>query len=1053
MFITRVSVRHPVFTAMLMLAIVVIGLVSYSRLALNDTPSIDIPIVVISTQLPGASPEVVADTITNPIERVVSSIAGIKEIYSTSSIGSSMVIVQFNLNVSSNEAFFEVQQKVSGLQASFPTSTRPSRIVKADINALPIISISLFSPTLSLSDLTSVAENTVVTSLGSVEGVAQATVKGGAKRQITITPDLQKMQAYNISPSQITQVISANNKDRTLATLDDGRYMSLVVLNGKIHKVEEFGNLIVDIEGGTPVFLKDIATIVDGAGEKKSIVTYNGQNTVSIEVVKMQTANTVSVADNVKRMLKSIEADLKDRGVSYIISEDRSKSIRDSVDNVKNMLIEGALLTVVIVFLFLNSWRSTIITGITLPVSVIGTFAAIHFLGFTLNQMTLLGLSLSIGILIDDAIVVRENITRHLHMGKSHLIAAIDGTTEIGLAVLATTLSIVAVFFPVAFMDGIIGRYFFEFGMTIVVAVLISLFVSFTLDPMLSSVWKDPAIQPNAKRNFLTRQIDKFDNFFHKISIGYGSVIAWSLKHRLKVLFFTIAIFILSLFLVGKVTKEFIPSGNASQIQVKVSVDKGSSLEYVNLKVRQAEAALKNIEDIESVVAISSASLSASNQGSLRINLKPVEVRKNNTDKIIKDIRANLNKIVGARFRVRVPAMIQSRAGSGSGSYKNIVSFSIVGISNKGVVEAAKDIAKILKRDPRVKDITSDLYNTVPYVSLRLKQPIATDLGISVNNLSSVVNSLFSGVISGLWEAPDGEGYDVVLQLPKSERKSLDQLHEILIPSGKKGSDGAALTVAVGEVVNTTASYQPSSISHENRIRNLDMSFSVEGISTTDYLLELEEKLKKVNFQPGVKIKYGGDAEDLEESVSSAIEAFYLIVILLYLILASQFGSFIQPFSIMVALPLSLIGVVLGLLVMGSSINMLSIIGFLLLMGLVTKNSILLIDYSNKLRSDGVELNESLIAAGKVRFRPIIMTSMAMILGMTPIAIGGGEGGDIIAPMAHAVIGGLISSTLLTLLVVPVIITYFDKFERFLMRISPFEVDHEGIKNLDKKND
>lgn len=1050
MFLTKISVRHPVFTVMMMMALVVVGVLSYTRLPVDRMPNVDVPVLSIYTEMPNASPDVVAATVTTPIENAISGISGVKEVTSTSKPGSSVVVVTFNMNTDSNIAFFEVQQKITALQSSLPSGVRMPVISKYDTKSEPIMSLAISSSALNLVELTSLAKQVVLRKLQSAEGVAHAELLGGVSRQLVISPNLQLMKAYGISFNEIGAAIRENNKDISFGKVDNGREVHLIVANGKLETITDFKRVIVGNDGGSPIFLEDIAEVHEGEEEISSVSSYNGHPIVAVDIYKMQTANTVGVTEAVKEVVSSLNDELKEKGIEIIVQKDDSEVIKLLVSNVKNMLIEGAVLTIFIVFLFLNSWRSTVITGLTLPISVIGTFSVVYFLGFSINTLTLLALSLSIGILIDDAIVVRENITRHVHLGKSHLKAALDGTAEIGFAVLATTLSIVAVFLPVAFMDGVLGKLFYEFGMTIVVAVLISLFVSFTLDPMLSSVWFDPASEPNAKRGFIGRLVEKFDNLFQRVGVGYSYLIAWTLVNRIKVLGLFFTFLIGGLIAFSMVRSEPPARADVPYVRISVSVPKGSSVEYTSIKVRQVETILKDIEDIKDVHSVARQSFSAGNQGSVTVNLKPVEERKLTTEELVAEIKLRLNKIAGAEFRTKVPYSGLGGGPSGASDVDRVsMSLSIVGASEKGVENSANRLMSFLNKDSRVDNIYSGVFDTIPAYSMRLRQPIASDLGVNMDSLSSVLRPVVSGVWSSVWDAPNGEATDVVIKMPQTERQTVHQLSALQVTTSYKGKDGKRALVPLNDVIDLYINNQPSYITHKDRLRNINVSFTVEGVERNEYIRELKESIKELNFPDGVNVKFGADIEQQDELVMASLKTGILIIAFLYMILASQFGSFLQPLSIMISLPLAFIGAMLGLLVTGSSlVSIFSIIGILLLAGLVTKNAILLIDYSNQLRSEGMELRQSLVEAGKIRFRPIIMTTMAMILGMLPIAIGTGEGGKELAPMAHAIIGGLVSSTILTLLILPVIITYLDKLENFLIRILPFKVDHKGLKEL-----
>ncbi|RYE57686.1 MAG: efflux RND transporter permease subunit, partial [Hyphomicrobiales bacterium] len=499
MFLTRISVNHPVFATMIMVAITVFGFYSYQRLPIEQMPDVDFPVVAVVVSYPGASPEAVEADIIEPLEEAVNTIAGLDTIQSTAQSGQAMVLMIFDLEANSQEKAQDVRDKIDPVKASLPDGAGDPRVLRFDPSALPILSLAVSSDTLSDRDLTALTEDIIVKRISNIDGVGSASVVGGVPRQLNINIDPDRLTAFNITPSAVTEALQAANKDLAAGSITQGSIVQSIQVLGRLEDQQDFYDITVGNQGGQPVTLRDVATIEDGTGEASSLAILNGDRALAVDILKTQGANTVGVADDIRDTIADLlENELPDGAVKIEVVVDNAKPVEDSFHAVQNMLIEGALLAVVIVFIFLNSWRSTVITGLTLPISIIGTMVALNFLGFTLNMMTLLALSLAVGILIDDAIVVRENITRHLHMGKSHRQAAFDGTNEIGLAVMATTLSIVAVFLPVAFMDGIMGRFFLQFGVTVSVAVLISLFIAFTLDPMMSSVWYDPAANPSA---------------------------------------------------------------------------------------------------------------------------------------------------------------------------------------------------------------------------------------------------------------------------------------------------------------------------------------------------------------------------------------------------------------------------------------------------------------------------------------------------------------------------------------------------------------------------
>lgn len=1046
MTITRISVLHPVFATMMMLAIVVIGIAGYMRLGVDQFPDIDLPMVVVATTYEGASPETIESEITRPIEEVVNTIGGIDTVTSQSFEGRSLVMIVFTLETDSSVAAQEVRDRISRVEAALPDAADVPQITRFNPDDAPILSLAVSSATRTLPEMTTIADQVITTRLNTVAGVGQSTIVGGSEREVQVWIDPDRLDAYGIGVSTVLDAIRRENADVAAGTLTSGANQRNVTVEGRVADVEGFRSLIVARQmNGAPVRLAEVADVDEGGAELTSRASLDGQPALGIDVVKIQGANTVAVAAALRVEIERLRTELASQGLAITVSRDNSEAISEQVSEVQNTLVEGAFLTVAIVFLFLNSWRSTVITGLTLPISVLGTFAVIHFLGFTLNTMTLLALSLSIGILIDDAIVVRENITRHLHMGKTHRQAALDGTREIGLAVLATTLSLVAVFLPVAFMGGIIGRFFLQFGVTVSVAVLISLFISFTLDPMLSSVWYDPASRPNARRGPIGRLVARFDRAFERLAGAYARMIRWSFRHRLFVMLLAIATFAGSIMLVPRVGAEFVPSGDRGELTVAIEAPEGSSLDYTAMKVRQVERVLAAHPEIRTVYStVNAGGARGYNAAAINVTLAPVRERTRSSGELAAALRSELSRIAGLTVSVNLPSI---GGGGGGGAAAKPIQVYVLGDDVPSLRDLSGRIAAALRAIPGAIEVESSIEDERPTLAVRVRSEAANDLGVSLGLIGDTLRPLVAGNAVSQWNAPDGETYDVTLRLSEAGRERADQLGNLTLATSRTDANGQPILVRLDQVADIVPSVAPDSIDRRNLQRQVSVSANVEGRALGDITADLQAAIERIDVPPNLRVTFGGEAEDMAESLGYAVEALVLAVVFIYLVLASQFGSFLQPVAIMTSLPLSLIGVILALLVTGSTLNIFSAIGFIMLMGLVTKNAILLVDYSNQLRREGVELRESLARAGAVRFRPIVMTTLAMVFGMLPLAIGAGEGGEQRAPMAHAVIGGLLSSTVLTLIFVPVVITYLEGFAR---RVRPFlprsadDVPHEA---------
>ncbi|WP_207459874.1 efflux RND transporter permease subunit [Azospirillum sp. SYSU D00513] len=1019
--ITRISVDNPVFATMMMVALMVLGLFSYQRLSVDQFPDVDFPLVVVSTAYPGASPESVETDVTRPVEDAVNTIAGIKTLTSRSYEGQSIVIAEFDLKTSSSDALQDVREKVSALRARFRDEVEDPQITRFDPDEQPIISMAVRSDVRGLRELTTIADQIIVKRLQNVRGVGRATIAGGVAREIQVRLRPERLEALQVGVDEVIDTIRTENQNLPAGSISGGGSERVVQVDGRVIQPRQLLDLIVARRGGEPVRLGQVAEVIDGQEERESVALYNGEPALAVDLVKVQDANTVEVAKGLRQAIEELRQDGSlPADVALEIVRDSSTGITNSLDNVQRTLIEGGILTVLIVMLFLGSWRSTVITALTLPVAVLGTFGVLAAFGFTLNIMTMMALSLAIGILIDDAIVVRENIMRHLNRGKGHRQAALEGTQEIGLAVLATTLTIVAVFLPVAFMGGIIGRFFLQFGITVSAAVLISLFVSFTLDPMLSSVWYDPAAHGRHGRSLFGRFSAWFERRFEALSQGYGRLLGWSLRRRWVVLVTAGGIFFGSFALVPMIGVEFVPAADLGETIVEVETPVGSSLEYTEAKIRQVDAALREMPEIAYTYATINSGVSAGkNRANIYVRLVPIQQRRISAEGIAVPIRERLASIPGITIGIGIP---------GVGGVQKQIQVSVQGREIDELARISEQVLERMRAIPGFVDLDSTLKAAKPTLSVRLNRDLASDLGVGTARVAGTLRPLFAGDTVSSWQAPDGESYDVRVRLPEGDRTSPADLDRIYLTGSAGGGSAAGGThmIPLSQIAQVETTLGASQINRRDLQREVNVQANVQGRPAGDAGGELQRALAGIELPPGYRIVFGGSTKDIAETTGYATSALSLAVILIYLILASQFGSFLQPLAIMASLPLSLVGVFLGLLAAGSTLNIFSAIGFIMLMGLVTKNAILLVDFANQARARGADLKAALVEAGVIRLRPIVMTTMAMIFGMLPLALGVGEGAQQRAPMAHAVIGGLISSTLLTLLVVPVILSYLE---------------------------
>jgi hydrophobe/amphiphile efflux-1 (HAE1) family protein len=1014
MWITKVSIRNPVFATMVMVALMVLGLFSYRGLGLEAMPNVDIPGAAIEVQYPGASPEAVENDITRPIEEAVNTVSGIKTLRANSWEGRAGVYVDFELSTDMDRAMQDLRDKVAQVRPRFPREAKDPFIVRFEgENAQPIAQIGLTASEHSLRDLSTMVDQVIAKRFQGVAGVGQVRSHGLAARQILIQLRPNDLSAQAVGVDEVLAAIQNTNTNLPAGFISYGASERLVRVEGKMKDPRDFNKIIVARRANGPVYLEQVATVEDGAQEELSISRINGQRAVTLDITKVQDANVVEVGRRIQQVAADLQKTLPP-DIRLEVLNDESLKVQSQLDNVKHTIVEGALLTMVIVFFFLHSWRSTIITGLTLPISVLASFIAMKAFGFTLNFLTLMALSLCIGLLIDDAIVVRENIVRHLGMGKNHRRAAEDGTNEIGLAVMATTFAIVAVFIPVAFMDGIIGRFFLQFGITVAVAVLVSLFVSFTLDPMLSSVWPDPVQDRFKYLPWLGRLMHWLEGGVSWLHVVYGRVLALALRWKKSTLLLACALFAGSLLLVPKIGGEMMPEQDHGWVNFLIKTPVGSSLEYTDNKVHQVEAALKEFPEIASVIAVVG-TWDGRNTAQLDMKLIDRKLHPRRTQQEMEAaIRARLNRIAGITL---------------SAGMKPIF-IAILGTDEAKLDDVAHRLMDKMRKIRGVADLEYSQEGANPSTNIKINNELASDLGLTTQQIGNALRPFVAGDTTSHFLAADGQNYDVNVQLPKSGRQKVSDLADLALASSKPGPDGRPVMVPLRQVVEFVPAFSPQVLKRQALQRRVAVYASVEGRPGGDVDRDVKQAMKEIELPAGVRFDVGGNAQSMAESMTSAMIALGIAVIFIYLVLASQFGSFLQPVAIMMSLPLSLIGVLVALLVTGSTLNIFSVIGFIMLMGLVTKNAILLVDFTNHAQQQGQGQHEAIMNAGQVRLRPILMTTLAMVFGMLPMAIGLGDGGETQAPMGRAVIGGVLTSTLLTLVVVPVAYTYLDTFGR-----------------------
>ena len=1009
MILSDLSIRRPVFATVMVLVLVTLGVFSYRWLSVEMYPNVEIPVLSIVTKFPGAGPESVEREVSKRIEEAVNGISGVKHVYSFSREGVSTVVVEFRLEEKINEVTQEARAKVNAIRGLLPQGIEEPIIQKLDFNAMPVASLAIRSETLSPRDLTVLVEKSVKRRFEGIAGVGKVDLVGAAKREVNVILSPERLNALGLGVDAVVAGLRSENVNTPLGRLNQGTTEINLRVSGKPDRVEQFRQMAIAVRNGRPIRLGEVADVRDGIEEQRSLALVNGTPAVALDILKQAGANIVEVVDAVKRTAEALRAELPP-GTTILVVRDSSLFIRESLADVRHTLILGGILTILIVFCFINSWRSTVITGVTLPISVLSSFIIMNALGMSINVMTMMALSLAIGLLIDDAIVVRENIVRHLERGEDHLTAARNGTSEIGLAVFATTMSIMAVFVPVAFMKGIVGRFFFQFGMTVAFAVLVSLFVSFTLDPMLSSRWHDPAIAAKGKRSGPARLLEGFNAWFDRVSDGYRGLIGWALDHRKTVLGIALAAFAGGVVAFGSLQSAFFPDIDSGEFNVTFKTAPDASLAESRGRLEAILAVIGG----HPAVAHTYATIGAGDSGTVRsgvifVKLKPRAERTQGQGAVQQDFR---------RGFLPIPGVITSiEEVDESGQSRKPLQVNLRGADIARLKTYAAELRGKMYAIPGIRDIEISLEHDIPEYRLHVDREKAASAGVRTEQIVRTVSALVGGEVVSTYEDEDGDAVDIRVRLPQRLRESPDQVRNLRLAASDVR--GAATLLPLSNLVSYSAYATPAEINRQELTRQVTISANLDRLPLGAAVEKVAQASRTLALAPGYRVVFSGDAEGMAESFGYMAEALVLAVLFVYFILAAQFESFLEPLAIMFSQPLSIVGMAATLLLTGDTVNIMSLIGLIMLMGLVTKNAILLVDYAKVLRHRGRERREAVIAAGRTRLRPIIMTTLAMIFGMLPLALGIGAGAEMRAPMARAVVGGLLTSTLLTLLILP----------------------------------
>lgn len=1010
MFLSDFSIKKPTATIVLIVALMALGLLALSKLRVNQNPDVEVPGLSVIITYPGASPDTVEREIINRLEKSLQAVAGVQEVWATASENSGRFDMRFSFKKNMIEASDEVRNVISGLRYKMPTEMREPMIRRWDPGSQPIVNMALSSNKQSHAEISRLAEDTLADKLRSIPGVATVEVTGSLKRELSVLLRAEKLREFNVSVGEVVSALRNQNTNAPVGKIRGTLDEESIRLVGRIESPEEFQSIVVKRTGDRIVRLSQVATIEDSFADKDGLSIRSGKPNVGIFVTRARDASTVSVAKAVNDKVEEINKELEKTqpGTKLEVTRDGGKDAQRSLNNVIESLVLGAGLTIFVVYAFLNSWRSTLITALSLPTSVIAAFIAVWLCGFTLNFMTLLGLSLAIGVLIDDAIVVRENIVRHMQNGSDRRTAALEGTAEIGLAVAATTFSIIAVFIPVAFMPGMPGEWFRPFALTVACSVLVSLGISFTLDPMLSAYWGDPPDHHTAPKKGISKVLARFNDWFDHQSDRYGNVIAWALHHRRSMGAIAMVSLVVAL---GVQVKwggtSFLPASDSGNLMITVRTPASSSLEYARLKMeRAAELARTLPETKETNSNITPAG------GRIYVDIGKRTERKRGAKEIAAELREKVRVLVGAEY------VVLDDLNNGA---QKPVQIEFTGPDSRKLLEITSAYMDKLRQVPGAVDVGLSEQDPKKELKIELNRGLANSMGISSNDAAQALRVAFAGIEVGDWVDPTGETRDVAVRLHPDDRVSKENIERLPI-----AVSGTSQMVPLDQIATITMGKGPSGIEHANGKRTITVSANAQGRSNGEVIDDAMKLAKSFDYPPGYGLSLGGSGQDQQEVFGAMLIALLSGIGLMYLILVIQFGSFTAPLAVMLSLPLSLIGVVLSLLVTGSTLNLMSFIGIIMLMGLVAKNAILLLDAARKQEAEGYDREEALMHAGRVRLRPILMTTFALIAGMLPVALGLGEGGEFYRPLAIAIIGGTITSTILTLLVVP---TFYDSIE------------------------
>lgn len=1032
-------IRRPVFATMMNLFLVVLGWISFQKLGVDQYPNVDIPSVTVTTSLPGASPEEMETTVTKPLEEVINTIEGIDEMSSNTTEGIARINVNFLYSRTRDAAAQDVRDKVNSILARLPENTTPPIISKFDTDASPIMTISV-SARRSLKELTLIADKQIKQVLETVSDIGAVSLVGGRTRAIQVSVDIDRLRAYGLTIDDVRNALAQQNIEVPGGRVDQqSRELTLRTL-GRVENVRDFGDLHIGMLGGVPIKLKDLSTTRDSVEEPRTLSRLNGENSVSLVVRKQSGSNTVAVIDSVKARLVELK-DALPSDINFNIIRDQSRFIKRSLDEVSFHLVLGAILVALTVFAFMHDWRGTVIASIAIPASIVATFALMHALNYTLNNFTILGLIFAVGIVVDDAIVVIENIHRTIEeKGLDNRQAASVATKEIALAVLATTLSLVVIFIPVAFMEGRTGRFFSSYGITVAFAILVSMFVSFTLTPMLASRFLQ-GTDDEEKREKRAHGGKLMRWFSHH----YERLLRWSLNHRWIVMTAAGAVTASLVVLVPMSRFNYMPQDDSSEFEVIIEAPEGSSLARTDALLREIEAKLKLMEldgrkvVIDTLVTVGETSSRIGKgegnvtQGSIYCRLPELgglwatmlgTTRRWSQSDAMVPARRILSQYPDLRTSVQRLSNI-----SGGGSRNTEFDFNIVGPDLAKLNELSEAFLARMRQVPGIVELDTNLSNRKPELQVRIDRDKANQFGIKVEQIARALRTTVGGEIVSTWKEADDQ-FDVWLRADRGDRSTREAVEQIAIRG--YGPDGKELLLPVVNFVSLVEARGPSQIDRYERQRRVNIGGNLSGMALSEAIDITKQTAEELQLPPGYSIVFTGKARNMAETLANFLKAFGLALIFMYMILAAQFENFVHPISILLAVPLSLPFALLTMILLNEPLNIYAIFGMFMLFGVVKKNGILQIDYTNTLRARGIERTTAIMEANRVRLRPILMTTILLVASMIPIALGTGPGSAGRASMAKIIIGGQMLCLLLSLLVTPVSYAIFDDWSRFL---------------------